>query len=376
MEPGPSSSSSSSSPEPEKPAEPTYDFFDKTIEQFVVHYKPDFFFTSDKMDFTLSKPRYANLTHPGLQVELRRVDYASGIKYTVFWSSVLLVMQGVGLVMNMIQICKQRQLTEHTMAGVITFYINSNVLLSVESNRISMSNNMFDFVSFFCYYIKCLMIGLYIADVRARARNGEVEYYKGKIMVSSIFIVSILTQYCLSSDVESTVFSMALLPIAYQAIRSFIKARKNFSFGYTFLFKLSHITYLVFLLTLEAPHSLVPSNFKVAKQYLIFAAIIYSVILAQVLYHPKLWQKNKYLMAQLIYRPVRKQVKDLPEKEDGEKYSCIICMEDFNDEEEFGVHTHCNHFFHETCLEEWLKINHKCPICKRKVLPINSNNDL
>ena len=60
------------------------------------------------------------------------------------------------------------------------FYINSNVLLSLESNRISLNSSLFDFVSFFCYYIKCLMIGLYIADVRSRARanNGNIEVYK------------------------------------------------------------------------------------------------------------------------------------------------------------------------------------------------------
>lgn len=290
-------SGSNSTVEPVKPQEPSYNFFEKTSEQFIVKYESNFDFSGDILNFNMSKPRYANLTHPGLRIRLKKVEYAQGVKYTVFWSAVLLACQAIGMVINMVSICKQRQLTEHTMAGVILFYINSNVLLSIESNRISMNDSNFDFISFFCYYIKCLMIGLYIADVRARARNGELEIYRGKVLVAFAFIFHIIVQYCLSNDIESTVFIMALTPVLFQSIRSFIIAKKNFSLGYTFIFKLSHIGYMVFLMTLEAPHSLVPSNYIVVNQYLIISAAIYTVILLQVVYHPKLWQKNKYLMA-------------------------------------------------------------------------------
>ena len=215
------------------------------------------------------------------------------------------------------------------------------MLLSVESNRISMSSGLFDFVSFMCYYVKCLMIGLYIADIRNRARNGEVEIYKVKVVISIAFVVHIISQFCLNYNIENTVFLMSIMPVVYQSIRSFIKATKNFSLGFTFIYTLSHISYLVFLMTLKAPHSLVPSNDLAVNQYMLLTALLYMVVLAQILYHPKLWQKNKFLMAQLIYRPLKKAVSELPPKEEGEKYSCIICMEDFENPEDQGLYTHC-----------------------------------
>lgn len=117
--------------------------------------------------------------------------------------------------MNMVAVCRQREITEHTFGGVIVFYINSNILLSIESNRISMNNGMFDFISFFSYYIKCLMIGLYIADIRARARIGEVELFRSKIIIAVFLIIHIIVQYSLSNDIETSAFLMTLVPVSF-----------------------------------------------------------------------------------------------------------------------------------------------------------------
>jgi hypothetical protein len=85
--------------------EPLYNFFDKSAEQYIVKYEPKFNFQGNRLYLNISRPRYSNLAEPGLRIELRKVDYSNGVKYTVFWSSVLLACQSVGLVINMISIC-------------------------------------------------------------------------------------------------------------------------------------------------------------------------------------------------------------------------------------------------------------------------------
>jgi hypothetical protein len=49
---------------------------------------------------------------------------------------------------------------------------------------------------------------------------------------------------------------------------------------------------------------------------------------------------------------------------------CAICMEQFNEESEVTL-LPCDmrHYFHATCIHEWLKIENACPLCKKKILP-------
>ena len=47
--------------------------------------------------------------------------------------------------------------------------------------------------------------------------------------------------------------------------------------------------------------------------------------------------------------------------EDNNEYSCIICMDE--NENEF-VKLNCNHIFHTSCLSEWLINNNSCPTCR------------
>ncbi|XP_074309324.1 E3 ubiquitin protein ligase RIE1 isoform X2 [Silene latifolia] len=52
----------------------------------------------------------------------------------------------------------------------------------------------------------------------------------------------------------------------------------------------------------------------------------------------------------------------LPEDAD-----CCICLSSYDD----GVELHalpCNHHFHATCIEKWLKMNATCPLCKFNIL--------
>ncbi|KAJ3191401.1 hypothetical protein HK101_007813 [Irineochytrium annulatum] len=53
----------------------------------------------------------------------------------------------------------------------------------------------------------------------------------------------------------------------------------------------------------------------------------------------------------------------------GEHSECPICQEDFTEEGdgEVAVKLTCAHYFHPTCIENWLKVNGTCPVCRKEV---------
>lgn len=50
---------------------------------------------------------------------------------------------------------------------------------------------------------------------------------------------------------------------------------------------------------------------------------------------------------------------------------CCICMEKFNDGSDniTPLSHNTTHFFHTKCIEEWLKTNNVCPICRTEINP-------
>ena len=46
--------------------------------------------------------------------------------------------------------------------------------------------------------------------------------------------------------------------------------------------------------------------------------------------------------------------------------SCTICQSEFIHGENLKI-LNCQHFYHNNCVEEWLKSNKSCPICKEDV---------
>ena len=87
-----SPSSGKTEPEPFIPNEPVYNFFDSSAEQYFVSYDNDFAFDSEKLNVNMTKPRYSDLGQPGLRIELHEVDYNNGIKFTLYWSCVFLLL--------------------------------------------------------------------------------------------------------------------------------------------------------------------------------------------------------------------------------------------------------------------------------------------
>lgn len=47
------------------------------------------------------------------------------------------------------------------------------------------------------------------------------------------------------------------------------------------------------------------------------------------------------------------------------KGDCSICLSDIHDYK--STKTSCGHFFHDTCLEQWLDKHYTCPICRHEI---------
>ncbi|CAL0326533.1 unnamed protein product [Lupinus luteus] len=55
-------------------------------------------------------------------------------------------------------------------------------------------------------------------------------------------------------------------------------------------------------------------------------------------------------------------LEELP-SDNQESDSCIICQEEYKDQEKIGV-LRCEHEYHADCLKKWLLVKNVCPICK------------
>ncbi|KAJ0594342.1 putative transcription factor C2H2 family [Helianthus annuus] len=52
----------------------------------------------------------------------------------------------------------------------------------------------------------------------------------------------------------------------------------------------------------------------------------------------------------------------LPKVDDG---TCAICLSDYQPKEVVRSIPECNHYFHADCIDEWLKLNATCPVCRK-----------
>ncbi|KAI9088412.1 hypothetical protein K1719_029861 [Acacia pycnantha] len=48
---------------------------------------------------------------------------------------------------------------------------------------------------------------------------------------------------------------------------------------------------------------------------------------------------------------------------------CAICLDDFKEGDTGRLLPNCNHFFHLNCIDEWLRTNKTCPLCREVVKP-------
>ncbi|KAI7725277.1 hypothetical protein M8C21_026075 [Ambrosia artemisiifolia] len=44
--------------------------------------------------------------------------------------------------------------------------------------------------------------------------------------------------------------------------------------------------------------------------------------------------------------------------------ACVICLSDYKAKESLRTIPECNHYFHADCIDEWLRLNATCPVCR------------
>ncbi|CAL2028282.1 unnamed protein product [Caenorhabditis brenneri] len=54
------------------------------------------------------------------------------------------------------------------------------------------------------------------------------------------------------------------------------------------------------------------------------------------------------------------------EKTEGDEETCTVCLTDFDTGDDVRK-LRCNHMFHPGCIEKWLDINKKCPMCRKEI---------
>ena len=61
-------------------------------------------------------------------------------------------------------------------------------------------------------------------------------------------------------------------------------------------------------------------------------------------------------------------IRNLPQKDEGKESDCYICLEKCKDGAE-SVQLPCKHAFDRPCIENWLRENDTCPVCRIKLDP-------
>ncbi|GMI72489.1 Arabidopsis Toxicos en Levadura 69 [Hibiscus trionum] len=56
----------------------------------------------------------------------------------------------------------------------------------------------------------------------------------------------------------------------------------------------------------------------------------------------------------------------LPGPNDG---PCCICLTEYEAKDQIRCIPECNHFFHVDCIDEWLRMNATCPLCRNSPAP-------
>ena len=61
-------------------------------------------------------------------------------------------------------------------------------------------------------------------------------------------------------------------------------------------------------------------------------------------------------------------IKIIPSSERNQN-TCVICLDDFEDDESVTVLPQCHHIYHRECINKWLNVNQICPICRCSIFP-------
>lgn len=59
----------------------------------------------------------------------------------------------------------------------------------------------------------------------------------------------------------------------------------------------------------------------------------------------------------------------IEEGKTDEEVKCAICHLSIDDHQIIRKINHCQHFFHQQCIDTWLTSNSTCPLCRHSIIP-------
>jgi len=57
-----------------------------------------------------------------------------------------------------------------------------------------------------------------------------------------------------------------------------------------------------------------------------------------------------------------------------ETLDCVVCLLEFEDNEQLRLLPNCNHAFHPECIDMWLLSHTTCPVCRKSLVPTEEAN--
>ncbi|KAK6129853.1 hypothetical protein DH2020_036439 [Rehmannia glutinosa] len=75
-----------------------------------------------------------------------------------------------------------------------------------------------------------------------------------------------------------------------------------------------------------------------------------------------------------IYYSTPSEVRITGSSEDGDDIKCSVCQEEYVMGDEIGKLVECQHGYHLTCINQWLRMKNWCPICKAAAAPPQSSS--
>ena len=73
---------------------------------------------------------------------------------------------------------------------------------------------------------------------------------------------------------------------------------------------------------------------------------------------------NNHVDTKIVENLITNEIKDI---NNFAVKSCSICLENFENGDNYII-LPCIHFFHASCLKDWMNVNNRCPICNFKLI--------
>eukprot|EP00914_Ancora_sagittata_P033999 GHVO01068724.1.p1 GENE.GHVO01068724.1~~GHVO01068724.1.p1 ORF type:complete len:290 (+),score=35.19 GHVO01068724.1:119-871(+) len=120
----------------------------------------------------------------------------------------------------------------------------------------------------------------------------------------------------------------------------------------------------------------VPNNIVLGVACGVIMAAQIILIGAQLLFGPRCfvrlaWLPHVYDYKRMIDPGQLAKVMGASEQQDPSKggLDCVICIGELDVSNDKTVVTPCDHFFHDTCLRQWMEVKMECPFCRHPLPP-------